>query len=200
MAEEIPKRFAVAVEELPKYFPTHAHESLFWESLGRAVATFGFLEEVLGKAIFSLSATRPYKEDEIQKAFEKWLPTLEHALVDTLNPLISSFERQVKEHPKANVEGFDDLLSELRKAAELRNIICHGSWRLPSSTGACRPFFVDQKRRIFDGSFDAQSLIHLQHEVAKLACIVISTVTHMGLQFPGSNGPGKVIWDTESPK
>jgi len=50
-------------------FPTHHQSAEFWESLGRAVATFSFLEEVLGKAIFALTATRKYSEDEIEKAF-----------------------------------------------------------------------------------------------------------------------------------
>ena len=55
-------------------FPTHRHEPKFWESLGRAIATFGFLEEVLGKAIFSFTATRPYEEAEIEQAYLEWLP------------------------------------------------------------------------------------------------------------------------------
>jgi hypothetical protein len=35
---------------LPPGFPTQAHSPAFWEALGRAVATFGFLGEMLGKA------------------------------------------------------------------------------------------------------------------------------------------------------
>lgn len=38
------KRYFVAEEDLPKDFPTHRHEPVFWEVLGRTVATFGFLE------------------------------------------------------------------------------------------------------------------------------------------------------------
>ena len=41
----------VDMDTLPADFPTHRHKSEFWEKLGRAVATYGFLEEVLGKAI-----------------------------------------------------------------------------------------------------------------------------------------------------
>jgi hypothetical protein len=56
------KRFVVDIKNLPPLFPTHRHSSMFWESLGRTVATFGFLEEVLGKAIFAFSATTPHPE------------------------------------------------------------------------------------------------------------------------------------------
>jgi hypothetical protein len=83
---------------LPEKFPTHRHERKFWESLGRAIATFGFLEEVLGKAIFSFAATRPYEEAEIEHAYLEWLPKLEPALVDPLGNLIDVYERVVT-HP-----------------------------------------------------------------------------------------------------
>lgn len=67
MSVEVEKRFIVDQGGLPELYPTHLHEAKFWEALGRTVATFGFLEETLGKAIFSFTATKPYREDEIQK-------------------------------------------------------------------------------------------------------------------------------------
>jgi hypothetical protein len=78
--EETPKArgYIVDLDSLPPLFPTHLHSPEFWEHLGRTVATFGHLEEVLGKAIFALTATVRYDE----AAFERWLPTLEHALID----------------------------------------------------------------------------------------------------------------------
>lgn len=41
--------FVVDIDRLPANFPTHRRDPAFWEALGCAVATFGFLEEVLGK-------------------------------------------------------------------------------------------------------------------------------------------------------
>ncbi|MBL0314108.1 MAG: hypothetical protein IPP78_15710 [Holophagaceae bacterium] len=199
MAEEKHTSYVVNFGSLPEKYPTHAHDVSFWESLGRTVATFGFLEEVLAKAIFSFTATCPYKEDEIQDAYDRWLPTLEHALTDTLRPLIAIYEKSVRDYPNAAIDHFDDLLEDLRNVSEFRNILCHGSWRPPDSAGAAYPFFVDRKKRVFDGSFDIHSLDQLQNQVANLACMVISTVTHMGWQFPGSKGPGRVIWDVGPP-
>jgi hypothetical protein len=58
------KGFVVNIDGLPVSFPTHRHDATFWESLGRTVATFGFLEEILGKTIFvfhgNTSANPPY--------------------------------------------------------------------------------------------------------------------------------------------
>lgn len=192
--EEQLKRFVVDRRGLPEQYPTHRHEPEFWEALGRCVATFGFLEETLAKAIFSFTATRPYREDEIEQAYATWLPKLEHALTDQLGNLINSFGKAVRDHPMATVSNLDELLDELRKASSLRNVICHGSWRTPDTSGASTPFFVNRQKEAFETAIDRQFLIQLQKHAAGLVCSVIDTVTHMGWQFPGSSGPGKVIW------
>ena len=76
------------MDALPVDFPTHRHDAEFWERLGRAVATYGFLEEILGKAIFSFTATKRYEAAEVDAAFEEWLPRLEKALTNPLGNLI----------------------------------------------------------------------------------------------------------------
>lgn len=185
----------VDLEDLPSHFPTHKHEGTFWESLGRAVATFGFLEEVLAKAIFAFTATCPYGEAEIQQAYDEWLPKLERALTDQLGDLIKAYEKAVRDHRNATVNNLDSLLNDLRKASEVRNVLCHGSWRLPDATGASVPFFVNRQKKVFDTAINCQFLDQVQLHTAKLACEVISTVTQMGWRFPGSTGPGKEIWE-----
>ncbi|MDP2854064.1 MAG: hypothetical protein Q8O28_07430 [Smithellaceae bacterium] len=197
MVENDINRFVIAQDQLPDKFPTHLHQSVFWESLGRAVGTFGFLEEVLGKAIFALSGTRPYEENEIKSASEKWLPILERALYDQLGGLIDSFGKAVREHPKSTINNLDELLVDLKKAAEMRNLLCHGSWGSPDDSGASLPLFVNRQMEIFDTKVDCAFLNQVQVHVASLACEVINTVTHMGFQFPGSSGPGVKIWNNE---
>ncbi len=187
----------VNLDALPKQFPTHLHEGAFWESLGRAVATFGFLEEVLGTAIFALTATRPYDDEAERKlAYEEWLTKLKLALKDPLGNLIDAYGKAVRDHGSVKIENLDELLIDLRNASATRNILCHGSWGLPNASGASVPFFVDRKERVVDTAMDGQFIEQVQRSTAKLACVVISTVTHMGWQFPGSAGPGKAIWES----
>lgn len=197
MNENDINRFVIAQEQLPEKFPTHRHQSAFWESLGRAVGTFGFLEEVLGKAIFALSGTRPYEEDEIKSAYEKWLPKLERSLYDQLGGLIDSFGKAVREHPKSTINNLDELLMDLKEASKMRNVLCHGSWQSPDDSGASLPLFVNRQMEIFDTKVDCAFLNQVQMHVSSLACGVINTVTHMGFQFPGSSGPGVEIWHNE---
>ena len=166
---------------------------MFWENLGRTIATFGFLEEVLGKAIFAFTATTRYPESEVEAAFKKWLPTLERALIDPLAGLIDAYGRAVRSNSEASITNLDDLLSELRKASVIRNVLCHGSWRTPDTGGKSLPLFVNRQKMVWDTPIDIPYLKQTQKEVAELACEVVTTVTRMGWQFPGSRGPGKTI-------
>jgi hypothetical protein len=194
MTEKQTEGHVVDIDRLPSKFPTHRHECTFWESLGRAVATFGFLEEILAKAIFAFTATRPYAEDDIQEAYAKWRPKLEHALKDPLGNLIDAYGEAVRDHGGSAIRDVDSLLADLRKVSAMRNILCHGSWRLPDASGASVPFFVSRKLEVVDTAMDCQYIDQVQRHTAELACVVINTVTAMGWQFPGSMGPGKPIW------
>jgi hypothetical protein len=189
--------YIVNQDALPEKYPTDKHEAVFWESLGRAVATFGFLEETLTKAIFSFTATRPYDEHEIQKAYTEWLPKLERSLSDPLGNLIDTYGKSVRDNPMATINDMDELLNNLREASKIRNVLCHGSWRLPNASGASIPFFVNRQKEVFETAIDIHFINQVQRHTADLACSVINTVTHVGWQFPGSNGPGKVIWKND---
>ncbi len=188
-----PNRYVVYHRNLPRSYPTHTHSAEFWEALGRTVATFGFLEETLGKAIFSFTATRQFPEDELEAEFEKWLPTLEKALSDPLGGLIDSYGKAVRANSSATISNLDELLEDLRAASILRNVLCHGSWRVPDDQGRSIPLFVNRKNEVFQDAIDVACLQQVQQHVAELVCAVINTVTHMGWQFPGSGGPGNPI-------
>lgn len=184
----------VDIASLPENFPTHRHDPQFWEELGRTVATFGFLEETLGKAIFAFSATTEYNEDAVSEALERWQKQLEKALSDPLGGKIAAYERAVKAHGGLEMSNFEELIADLRAAGQVRNALCHGSWRPPNSQGASRAHFVDRDQRRFTSLVDKNFLKQTRKHVTELYATVVSTVTCMGWQFPGSDGPGEPIW------
>jgi hypothetical protein len=190
-----PSRSVVAFDQLPPNFPTQAHAPAFWEALGRAVATFGFLEEMLGKAIFAFTGMREIPEEQINAAYESWKLTLQHVLSDALGSLIDTYGKAVRDHDGATIENLDVLIDRLEEAARRRNVLCHGSWnKKPDAEGRSIPFFatgLGDRQRIFDTPIDIVYLQQVQRGVVELPCGVINTVTHMGWQFPGSSGPGK---------
>lgn len=194
MTEKSKTPHFVDIDQLPALFPTHRHAGAFWESLGRAVATFGFLEEVLGKAIFSFTATRAYDESEINQAYTEWLPKLEHALIDPLGNLIDTYGKAVRENPSARIQDLAGLLAELRAASAMRNILCHGSWRPPDANDESLPLFVNRQKNVVETKMSCASINQVQRHAAELACLVVNTVTETGWRFPGSRGPGEPIW------
>ena len=195
-----PKRFRYNPQDQPENFPTHRHSSDFWEELGRTVATFGFLEEVLGGAIFSFTATMDAPTAEFDAAFAKWMSTLERALSDPLGGLIDSYGKAVRSNSRATISNLDDLLAALREASSLRNVLCHGSWRAPDAQGASVPRFVTRKSEVFEGAIDVAFLRQTRAHTVELICAVMNTVTDMGLQFPGSSGQGEPIMTFNQPQ
>ncbi|ROO03846.1 hypothetical protein BK673_24520 [Pseudomonas fluorescens] len=189
-------RYVIDQSRLPTDYPTHAQPGDFWEALGRAVGTFGFLEEVLCKAIFALTATRPYNDAEIVSAYEEWVVKLERSLSDPLGNLIDTYGKAVREHPEATISNRDDLLRDLRAASKIRNVLCHGSWRTPDSSGASIPFYVNKQGERFDTPIDKRWLEVARQHILELICAVINSVTHMGFQFPSSSGPGTPVWES----
>lgn len=192
-AAETVNRTIIDRDSLPEMFPTHRHDPEFWEHLGRTIASFGFLEEVLGKAIFAFTATRRYSPDQIDAAYEAWRPKLERALTDQLVNLAKSYETATRENPDTTTKNVSDLVEQIKKAAVIRNVLCHGSWRTPNSSGASIPLFVNRNNELFETSIDVEYLRQVQAHVAELSCSVVDTVTHMGWQFPGGAGPGMRI-------
>ena len=172
--------------------PTHELPGPFWEELGRTVGSFGFLEEVLGKAIFAFTATKNYSEDEIEDAYKAWLRELESALSDPLCRLAKSYGTAVKGFKDST--SIDELVQAIKDAAKLRNILCHASWRVPDQEGKSLPFFVSLKKQVCETKFDIASLRRIHDHVRELACDVIDSVTLTGYAFPGMDGPGERIW------
>ncbi len=180
-------------DNLPPSFPTHLHSPQFWEQLGRTIATYGFLEEMLGKAIFAFSATRNYSAEEIDATYQTWLPQLERALTDQLWNLAESYGRAVRDNPETMTENIDELVEDIKKATVIRNVLCHGSWQAPDAKGASVPSFVNRQMQVFDTAVDIAYLNQIQVHVAGLASCIMDSVTSIGWQFPGSTGPGRPI-------
>lgn len=179
--------------QLPIDYPTHRHSGEFWEQLGRTVATYGFLEQVLGRAIFALTATRRYAQDELEQAYSNWLGQLERALSDPLGGLITAYGNALRNYHKLPVSNLEQLIEDLRQAAQLRNVLCHGAWQVPDANGKSLPLFVDRNQRIFATSIDVVYLQQVRAEVTGLVYAVINSIGSIGLQFPGSYSPGEII-------
>ncbi len=192
------KIYTIDKASLPPKCPTDQHSPAFWESLGRAVATFGFLERTLKQAIFALTGTTPAPEEEAVRegALEEWGDTLQKVLVMTLSPLVDQFQKAAKVHPDAKKGHAAELAELLRKAARIRNVLCHGAWDPPDASGASRAFYFTGKgdqQVAFDTLVTIAWIDQVQVHTLELACEVVNSVQLAGYQFPGASGPGRPL-------
>lgn len=197
------KRAVTDLARLPHQWPTHCHSPEFWEHLGRAVASFGFLEDALRKTIFAYTGTTPVAPENAEFAVNEWAKKLESIMTMQLWNLAKEFEEAALANPKNSTENISELVGAIKRASGLRNVLCHGSWMVPDKEGQSLPHFTKRDHATrelvqFEARVNVAFLVQVQAHVAELICSVIDTITHMGYQFPGGAGPGKKIWDSGS--
>lgn len=181
-------------EALPAGWPTHRQSDAFWIALGRAVASFGFLEWTIKGAVLALTGDRlaPNDDVEIQEALSAWGKQLMRASTATLVPLTKAFEAAAAGHGRANIVYVAELVRDINAVADLRNAICHASWN-PLTDESARPMYIAavaggvREPSVLETTIDVAWLNQLQRQVAELACSTINVVTTLGLPFPGSS-------------
>jgi hypothetical protein len=188
------KGYVIDRDKLDPDFPTQSQTPLLWEELGRTVASFGFLEEMLGKAIYALTGTQEFDPAGDPEAFNVWIRTLEKALTDQLGGLIIRYEEALSENQRTKGKDYAQHIAELKSAKDIRNALCHGSWGKPDGEGQTVPKFVNRNLEIFETPIGVSFLNQTRSAVRHIICDVLDSVTSVGYQFPGSGSPGEQLW------
>ena len=105
-----------------------------------------------------------------------------------------SYEKALGENERTKGTDFTVLIAELRNAKDIRNALCHGSWDKPDDQGRAVPKFVNRKLMIFDTPIDIGFLKETRAALTSLTCDILDSVTSVGIQFPGSDSPGEILW------
>ena len=114
------------VEETPVHDPTAA----LWEEIGRTVATFGTLEDLLPRALYIITGHQRVDEaEDANQQVNEWCAELIKSMSDTLGGLAHTLKAAWKErdgglHPK-NAE----IVQEIRALAKFRNRVCHATYQ-----------------------------------------------------------------------
>ena len=121
-------------------WPLRHGRSEFWEALGRTVATFGYLEDILARACYCLAAGTerfgPEPADIDEGHFRKWLGTLDRSLTDGMGALTRRLEEVLKEDNRIPHCARTELIEQLDELRSWRNAICHGSWSFLNEDGS----------------------------------------------------------------
>ena len=177
----------------PEDWPTQKAEPAFWEELGRAVATFGFLEDQIPRFLLALEGSRDakeYTEDEV----EKWVGSLERSLSDPLGPLVRRVKRAVERDARIAEENGVEFIGRLQKLSEWRNALCHGAWVRFDRSGRAqlRHFSRRGKKEVMQlcNELSKEDIAAIRSETVSVTHWLVQEIASIGVRFPGSELPG----------
>lgn len=152
-------------------------------AIGHAVSAFGFLEEALKRAIFSLTR-KGLGEDFSDAALQTWLRRMEDIADDTLGTLIDSFGAAMRQ---AKLAARDDLYPELVRIRINRNLLCHASWRPGNQPGYWHPTFINTRGERYPDDMSAEDVlaIHAQTLIAARRVVSIMRATGIDGEWAG---------------
>ncbi|WP_295047124.1 hypothetical protein [uncultured Paracoccus sp.] len=139
-------------------------------AIGHAIAGFGFLEEALKRAIFSLTRQQ-LGEDADDTALQAWLRRMEEIADDSLGTLIDSFGAAMRQ---AGIKDRQALIEDLRAIRLHRNLLCHASWRPGSRPGQWRPTFINTRGERFPDEMDPEAVDAIHADTLRAARRVVS--------------------------
>ena len=179
---------------LPEDWPTNRGTPAFWEELGRTVAAFTHLEDMLARACFGMTGSRQYANFEDAKAaFPQWEGALKASLTDSLGPLTSKLGKAFRNDDRLQGDFADDIIVRLDALRVWRNALCHGAWQGFAADGST-------SLRHFRKGDDGPELLHnrltieyissIRAEAVALTVDVVDIVSTVGVRFPGTELPG----------
>lgn len=166
----------------PQPAPPEAYHRLpedFARALGHAVAGFGWLEEVMKRTIYTLDRAR-LAEDLSDADMQRWLQRISDIADDSMGTLVEQLDAALRRHP--GVQGRDTLNDRLVAIKQMRNLLCHASWRPTEKPGRWHPAFVNTRGEVFPEDIDIPDLDRLTAETREIGLRITAIMRGTGIE------------------
>lgn len=188
-------RVMTVIEELKanlEDMPVHEPSSLFWEEIGRTVATFGMLEDLLPRALYKITGHQAVDADgDAEQQVKEWCAALIRNMSDTLGGLANTLETAWKDRDGQLHPENADIVKEIQALASVRNQVCHTVYQdfmtpdVARATGGRSHLDGDKAAREHDAMTALQN-VRLR-VVAAIAALRTEVRVRYGSGFPGAN-------------
>ncbi|WP_313137199.1 hypothetical protein [Paracoccus jeotgali] len=160
----------------------------FAAAIGHAVSGFGFLEEALKRAIFSLSLEGLGKKPD-DRALAAFLQRMEEIGDDTMGTLIDQFLAQAG---RAKIADRKDLATDLRRIRHSRNLLCHASWKVSPRKGYWHPSFLNTRGEVYPDDLSVPDLDAIHDLTLATAARIIEIMRATGIEGEWLGASGAV--------
>lgn len=178
---------------VPKNWPTHKGEPKFWEELGRTVATFTTLEDILPRFYLAITGSRNNKEFS-EEDVKIWVAKLDKSLSDTLGGLIEKVREAFGDDERIEKEIKFEIITRLEGLKVWRNVLCHGAWVGFENDGSAQLRFFrklgDKETEQLCNSLSLRDVNGIRSEIVEVIIRMCEVANAIGVQLPGSNLPG----------
>lgn len=166
--------------------------------LGQCVANFGWLEEIIKRAIYALDRAR-LADDLTQTELATWLDHIGQIADDSLGTLIDQLGAAIRRHP--GLRDRDAIIDRLADLRHYRNLLCHASWRPTERPGHWHPAFVAARGEINEGPMSVTDLDRVRQETVDLGAMVLQVMRATGVtgRWAGDDGPDENGPDEDGP-
>ena len=187
--------FTIDKAKLPKDWPTHNGSTEFWKELGRTVATFGFLENFMRRALFATVWSRRCNFSSVEEAKAKVRETEEksrRSLTASFHRLIEELAQELQGDPRFPQEESAEIVRQLKDIKLYRNVICHAAWVNFDSNCSAHPVYCQRagnEVEAFDGPMSVKEMADIRDVAADIASWLALVERTVRYQFPSMPDP-----------
>ena len=179
---------------LPEHWPTNRAPGEFWETLGRTVATFSHLEDMMVRAWFGLTSTHGFEDmEQAGAAFPNWERDLKSSLTDSLHLLARKLERAFKDDDRIPDDFANAFLARLSEIRIWRNALLHGAWQEFREDGSVelRHFKRgNEGPERLENRLSVEVLSSIRGETVDLMIDLVEILNMADIHFPGTAWSG----------